>query len=225
MPYSKNLKLAYVHVPKTGGTTVEKLIQTLDNGKPVAHPRSKCNWWFQHHYASDIEVAVGADEYPNYYKFATVRDPFTLQLSLFRFYNAHPNFIKKYGNGCTKFADHFDFFTRDVNRPYIPNITNINSELINRPLDRIYAFTEMDQLFEDLNKKCGKSVKLFEVNVTSPTSKDPRTHLAEVVTAYGDRLPRALQVYRDEIIWLKNNCPKAIENVVQLYNINKMPLN
>jgi hypothetical protein len=97
MPYYKNLHLLYVHIPKTGGTSVEDYLvekcggqQTLRNPKPAAHgnnvlPGALAKVSLQHQTLATLEShgdVLGIDfRNPLLRTFATVRNPYDRAIS------------------------------------------------------------------------------------------------------------------------------------------------
>ena len=73
MLVSDKYKLLFVHVPKTGGSFIRKMIQSVDHD---------CYEYKEHHSVLDQD---GANRFSDYYKFAVVRNSYRLCASFYRF--------------------------------------------------------------------------------------------------------------------------------------------
>ncbi len=81
-------KFIYIHIPKTGGTTVSF---------PLRKYRSpKYNHLLEHCDNCDIQNAIGKDEWNNYYKWCTIRNPYALMVSLFEHKKKSIYYFKDY---------------------------------------------------------------------------------------------------------------------------------
>lgn len=77
MPYCEEKQVIFLHVPKTGGTTIKRLfeINLLDNPDPAIRPS------LQHLTCKLLRQQIGDDKYDRYYKFAFVRNPWARLVS------------------------------------------------------------------------------------------------------------------------------------------------
>lgn len=71
MPYCDDKQVIFLHVPKTGGTTIKRLfgIDQLDDPDPGIRPS------LQHLTCELLRQQIGSEKYDGYYKFAFVRNP------------------------------------------------------------------------------------------------------------------------------------------------------
>ncbi|RLA47156.1 MAG: hypothetical protein DRR42_17805 [Gammaproteobacteria bacterium] len=71
MPYCDDKQVIFLHVPKTGGTTIKRLfgISQLDDPDPAIRPS------LQHLTCELLRQKIGDEKYVQYYKFAFVRNP------------------------------------------------------------------------------------------------------------------------------------------------------
>lgn len=77
MPYCDEKQVIFLHVPKTGGTTIKRLfgINQLDDPNPAIRPS------LQHLTCSLLRQQMGDEKYETYYKFAFVRNPWARVVS------------------------------------------------------------------------------------------------------------------------------------------------
>jgi hypothetical protein len=71
MPYCDEKRVIFLHVPKTGGTTIKRLfgISQLDDPDPNIRPS------LQHLTCKLLRQQIGSEKYDGYYKFSFVRNP------------------------------------------------------------------------------------------------------------------------------------------------------
>ena len=77
-----NKKCIFIHVPKTGGTSIEHSFGKvrMKGNKVKKHPKTK------HHTLEDYKLSH-IKEYNSYYKFTVVRNPWEREYSLWKFMN------------------------------------------------------------------------------------------------------------------------------------------
>lgn len=77
MPYNDKLKAIFLHVPKTGGTTVKRLlgINQLNSENPELIPSP------QHLTCALLRLKMGPEKYDSYFKFTFVRNPWSRLVS------------------------------------------------------------------------------------------------------------------------------------------------
>ena len=77
MPYDDDKRVIFLHVPKTGGTTVKRLfdIRQLDDPDPTIRPSP------QHLTGDLLRGRIGEGKYWSYYKFSFVRNPWARLVS------------------------------------------------------------------------------------------------------------------------------------------------
>jgi hypothetical protein len=173
MVLDRSKKLLFVHIPKTGGTTIENLMDI---------PLEKENFYgvvnslaLQHYTAEKLRLELGKEYFDECYKFAIVRNPYERMISEYFFLPRRRTFKqflefvrdivhkKKYDTNL--FYDHF--------KPQY-EFVYIDGELVVNSIGRFENFSEyVDQLIVDhnLNKekfghlgkgKYDKTVDYFE---------------------------------------------------------------
>ena len=143
-------KLIFIHIIKTGGTSIEKLF----NSPPSDHRRGR-----------DYLELLGAEKYQQYFSFAIVRNPWDKMVSQY-FFNAHKwnpentsfkEYIKKFGKGerISKYSPfHFSY------------IMDANEQII---VDYIGRFEKLQDSF---NHVC----KQVDLNITKLPHYKKSTH-------------------------------------------------
>lgn len=91
---SHNNKTVFIHIPKTGGTSIEQLIWPIELG------REESDLWMgfvdgfhnkyqtgglQHLFASQIRQELGGELFDDYFKFCIVRNPWSKAVSQFKY--------------------------------------------------------------------------------------------------------------------------------------------
>jgi len=123
MPYSAKHKLVFIHVPKTGGTSVEVMLgmrNTRSLWKHYSNTDTECDTVPQHWPASRLRIALGEHVWKDSTKFAIVRNPLErfvsaykwgkrrghslLSLAQFVESELHPDAANRYRNVTRRYA-------------------------------------------------------------------------------------------------------------------------
>lgn len=77
MPYCDEKRVIFLHIPKTGGTTIKEMfgIKQLDDPDPTIVPSP------QHLTSKQLRERLGDDKFEAYYKFTFVRNPWARMVS------------------------------------------------------------------------------------------------------------------------------------------------
>ncbi len=143
MLISHEHKFIFIHIGKTGGTSIEKVLCRhlgLDFDNTKKDPNG--NWW-KHIWAKDMKQKVGHKIWQNYFTFAFVRNPFDMIVSLYSMYTQYPQYTKpdvhpKLYHPWNQFRD-FDALVLGMkNRQHEPD------ELWRQQLDKLNAKTHLD---------------------------------------------------------------------------------
>ena len=147
-------KLIFIHIPKTGGETIENILELTNhhNGYICIEKRA-----LQHYTGIDYYCFLGEEIYNEYFKFAVVRNPITRCVSEYYFlgcpigYHQDKSFdefleslehiIKNNKYYETLYHDHFNSQTS-----YIYNEKKII-------IDKIFRFEEYDKIIEFIYEK------------------------------------------------------------------------
>ena len=117
-------KCIFVHIPKTGGTSVEDAIWGSNHGKRTVDQlwmgviRPGYNKYqtggLQHLLASQIRQEVGAETFDNYFKFTFVRNPWDKVVSQYLYVKKRPMIMKSMGiDRGTPFSKYVESLARD----------------------------------------------------------------------------------------------------------------
>lgn len=92
MPISHQYKTIFVHIPKTGGTSIEKTLGIKGNPPIPDHAifyGFRKGKYLQHLTALEIKKMVSVNVYNNYFKFSFVRNPYDKLVSDFLWFKNH----------------------------------------------------------------------------------------------------------------------------------------
>ena len=149
---SQKHKFIFVHVPKCGGTSMERVFLDLDDSC-VKTIHSNVNW-YKENYSS---------EWANYFKFTFVRNPWYIVCSYYFFLrdkpNSHKPKVRKYARNLP-FSDWVKRTVRRVRKQRI--IPPSGHRLLTRQCDfandtsEINFIGRFENIQEDFNIVCGK---------------------------------------------------------------------
>jgi len=93
MLISHDHKFIFIHIGKTGGTSIEKtLCAALDIDFEQTKKDAEGHWW-KHIWAKGMRKRVGPQIWDDYFTFAFVRNPYDMILSLYSMYTQYPEYI------------------------------------------------------------------------------------------------------------------------------------
>ncbi len=154
MLISHSHKFIFIHIGKTGGTSIEKVLcQHLNIDFEETKNDSEGNNW-KHIWAKDMRERVGEKIWDDYFTFAFVRNPYDMILSLYSMYTQYPQY------------------------------TNPAQPEFYHPWNQYKSFEDfvisMDEHSHEPDKKWRKILKRFEVE----TQMDVWTDLENLQTSY-----------------------------------------
>ncbi|MDJ0582581.1 sulfotransferase family 2 domain-containing protein [Crocosphaera sp.] len=92
MLISDEYKFIFIHIGKTGGTSVEKVLCDYLNLDFKVTKKSPEGKWWKHIWAQGMKKYVGEEIWNNYFTFAFVRNPYDMILSLYSMYTQYPEY-------------------------------------------------------------------------------------------------------------------------------------
>lgn len=110
--HNNNKKFIYVHIPKTGGTTIGKVLDTTENNGIVGHISLK-----------DIKKRLGSITYKKYISFTTVRNPWSWYVSWY-FY------LKQKNKKDSDFKKEYEILNKDSFEEWIKFVYNTRNNLV-----------------------------------------------------------------------------------------------
>jgi hypothetical protein len=102
MLISHEHKFIFIHIGKTGGTSIEKVLCNFLGIRFETTKRDENGEWWKHIWAKGMREKVGPEVWNNYFTFAFVRNPYDMILSLYSMYTQYPEY--------TNFSQHPDLF-------------------------------------------------------------------------------------------------------------------
>lgn len=121
MYLNEERKLIYVHIPKTGG----RLIEWHFDYKKIGE--------YAHNSIHELPI-----EYSNYFKFATIRNPFAWYVSLY-------TYLQKYSNELSRWIDDindFSTFVKNCLNPIERVKKHEHNFEVNKPTSKLYHFVQ-----------------------------------------------------------------------------------
>ena len=156
---SDKKKFIFVHIPKTGGTSIEIILRDLINEKCsiVGDNTYYSNGSLKHATAEELLVRYDNDKFNEYLKFCVIRNPWDRLLSLYywggRGSYSKDKFIKMLPKNKNNDCDLGSRTLWSVNK----YICGKNNEIL---VDKILNFDTIEEDFNDLCEELGINVKL-----------------------------------------------------------------
>lgn len=160
---SHSHKFIFIHIPKTGGTTVESLLK--DYGVLLQGRGNFHSIYFKHIPTEKLETMMG-DEYQRYFKFSFVRNPWDWLISIYEFcrgfaypflYDSEFSSLKvpvEYQN--MPFEQWLRWFHETFNMQQSDIISNSKGGL---SVDRVFRYENLKTDIEELGAELGLSLK------------------------------------------------------------------
>lgn len=142
-------KFIYVHIPKTGGTTIE---QVLNND-----PNSVCDNLLGHVSLKSIKKVLDEDDYNEHISFTTVRNPWDLYVS-----NYH--YLKQRNQNDSDFKKEYGILESDSFTDFIKFIHDNRDSLIFNDEDKTPKWQQLLEWSYDGEKHVDYFIKLEELS-------------------------------------------------------------
>jgi len=187
MPISHRHKCIFVHIPKTGGVSIEKhfkikrLTRNLYRHSMYVKFQYYGIWYPLHHLPADIIKKIHPDTFKKYYKFSFVRNPYNRILSLY-LYTHKKKWESMQNSGVEindtvlagiseKFEKWFDKFiqSNDYRKLTQTKFLFENKKLI---VDEVFKFEDMEAELKKLKQKFKLEFDPHEIHNSSTTMFD-----------------------------------------------------
>lgn len=162
MIISETRHFLFVHIIKTAGMSIEQALS------PYAERPESVRHLSRHASATDMRTAIGSDVFQRMYKFAFVRNPWDLELSLYHFNLTHPEFP---AHAATKKFRDFEHYLMSKKRERMPRgmqLRYIGDEHNNVLVDFVGRY---ETLRDDFGHVCAaigiENIQLPHANSTS----------------------------------------------------------
>ena len=92
MLISHDHKFIFIHIGKTGGTSIERVLCDYLGKNLEDTEKAPDGEWWKHIWARGMRRRVGEKVWDDYFTFAFVRNPFDMVLSLYSMYTQYPEY-------------------------------------------------------------------------------------------------------------------------------------
>ena len=162
MPISYRYKYKFIHIPKTGGSSIEKVfdLQKKENLFTAAMTKKIAGCWFAPQHFTHRMIHIYKPESRDWFSFTIVRNPYAKIVSEFFYINQ--NFYKNHFNKFNE--DHFvEWFKKDLLK------FDMDHKLpqyffLDEPVDMILRFENLKKDFNRLTKHLNISKELIHDN-------------------------------------------------------------
>ena len=182
MVWNNKKKLIFIHIPKTGGTTIEEYMNaikkpTLRHGYGVFK-----NIVFQHFRWNDYIDFMGIDSFNNYTKFSIVRNPYERIISEYYWTPTETNLGYKSNKDFNSFLNNVKDIVKNkkyndtiYHDHFIPQYEFICNKDNNIVVDHLFRFENFDKVLNFLkdneykinkNKKENQCIYQKKINLT-----------------------------------------------------------
>ena len=202
MPISYKLNTIFVHIPKTGGSSIERALDTVledqfyspDRAKNINLPficnklnpseYEQCiNRCPQHFTLNQLKTILPETIYTNFYKFTIVRNPYDRLVSEFYFRKNIYNTVKDPNSNFPIFKKLIDC----LELPQLERIINFDAHLepqytfINEDINDIFYFEKIQECFDKLKTK---NIHILKSNNRKPYQEYYTKELQDKVYAF-----------------------------------------
>jgi len=163
---SHKYKCIFVHIPKTGGTSIENIVWPLKSDRVVE------NLWMgaikpyynkyqtgglQHLTSNQIETEVGSEVFNSYYKFAVIRNPWEKAVSQFIYMKQKRKDLRKFigMTRWTSFRKYLHLITKIEHVQWMKQVDFIFDKNGNLNVDKIIRFENLEKEFHETRELIG----------------------------------------------------------------------
>lgn len=193
MVWCKKNKLIFIHIPKTGGTTIEEYLNLFQ----------KCNGYgdfngksLQHLIGSDIKELLG-DDFNNFFRFTIVRNPIDRAISEYYWNEIGHGF--KNGKSFDEFLDIVEEKLKgNCQKTYLDHYLHQSKFIYDKNnnilVDKIFRFENFDKIEEFMLKNYKNNSNKFEKKNVGLVRKKNEIKLTVSQKA------RIYKIYKDDFI-------------------------
>lgn len=212
-----NEKIVFLHIPKTGGTTLHNLILKNFHSEKVCPERfnslkktpveqlNSCNFFSGHYDWDNVEYIPG-----NKKIISLLRNPRDRILSLYHFWRSHTwEYIKQHNLGGPRYAKTYElneFLSLD--EPAV--ISNIDNALIRNLLGRVYAGKNREFLYPE-NELFERAVSNLEELHSIGILEYTRFSIEKILKSLGFVPPKHIPRERDSISFASTPAMEWVE--------------
>ncbi|HFD79851.1 MAG TPA: sulfotransferase [Gammaproteobacteria bacterium] len=205
---SHRRKCIFIHIPKCGGSSIEKLIWPREKDKTEA------NLWMgftseygnkyqtgglQHLMAKHVRQEVGEDVFDRYYKFSLVRNPYDKAVSQFEYMKKRPDLREFLGmSENDDFKTYLTLIAKKVHVQWDSQYKFILDDSGNALVDYVGRFENFDEDVTTILDALNMHKNIFGVRKKIPhTNKSTRKHYRDY---YDDESKAMLEaLYKKDI--------------------------
>ncbi len=148
----------YVHLSKTGGTSVRKALESK-NGTKSFTSRDK-----KHMSARDIQVYLGEDVYTSMISFAHVRNPWDLEVSNYHYVSQNENhYLYNIFSRLGSFENYINWRCRHIPFQQADMVSDEFGKLI---VDHIHKFENLNESFTQIMRDLDIEASLPKLNTS-----------------------------------------------------------
>jgi len=180
VPVSHDLRCIFVHVPRTGGTSIETALGLKGDWRienthsmfgritsPDLKQRIKSTDYLQHLTANELRSLL-LHEFQNYYRFAFVRNPWDRMVSIYCHMDPHMKLEAEPGRPFTgtSFGEFLEWSENITDAHLAPQYTYLYAANGACLLDFVGRFEQLDQDFGRICAHLGVRLELPRVNAS-----------------------------------------------------------
>lgn len=186
MIFSDAHKFIFVHIPKTGGTSIKRALYDFYNPDQIEFDGEKVTDIdsYRPHTAMTTEVSA---QYPDYFKFAIIRNPWSWHASIWKFFQ-RPDRNNKTITGIS-----FDAYLEEVccpetKLPYRRNVADWIYEGDDMLVDFVGRFERLAEDFDTILARIG--LDKSQVNLPHFKNAGPYDYASMYSPAYVDMIAK-----------------------------------
>ncbi len=202
---SHRYRAIFIHIPKTGGASIERLIwsdeeKTEDNlwmGYTRPHHNKYQSGALQHLWALNVMKAVGAETYRDYYTFAMVRNPWDRVISQYLYLQKRWD-LRKF-LGVPRHLSFVDYLGLIIKHPHVhwesqcKFVYDADDQIL---VDKIYRYEEFDESVRSILVQIGAVRPQDEIHIPHANKSERKAYYY-----YYDDYTRDMvaEIYHDDI--------------------------